>query len=56
MQMRRMYETTNRKIRAEKRRKDAQECREAGMLDLAWINQTEADILDPQIPYEDFQQ
>lgn len=56
MQMSRMYETTNKKIRAEQKRKDARECAAAGYMDLAWINDAEANILDPIRNYEDFQQ
>lgn len=55
MQMRKMYMTTNKKIRADQHRKDAQECENAGMLDLAQVNWQMAAFLDPyrEENYED---
>lgn len=55
MQMRKMYQTTNKRIRAAQHRKDADECEKAGMLDLALVNRKMAEFLDPWRDYEDLQ-
>lgn len=52
MQMRKMYATTNRAKRASQLRQAAIECEKAGFLYLAWVNFTEADILDPWVDEE----
>lgn len=52
-QMRKTYQTTNRKLRAQQLRQAAQECQNAGYLDLASVNWLEADWIDPPMPEED---
>lgn len=47
MQMRKMYQSTNKRIRATQARKDAQECERAGFGLLAQINWQTAMLLDP---------
>ena len=47
MQMRKTYQSTNKKVRAEKARQDARECERAGMLGLAQVNYEIAAWLDP---------
>lgn len=47
MQMRRLYQSTNRKVRAAKLRADALSLKIAGYLDIARVCAAEADIIDP---------
>ena len=47
MQMSKTYESTNRKLRAEQKRKDALECERAGYMAIAQVNWEEASFLDP---------
>lgn len=51
-QMARMYETTNRKLRAAAHRRDARECALAGYPGVAEVNAQMADLLDPPPPPE----
>lgn len=46
-QMSKTYESSNRRIRAEGKRKDALECERAGYMEIARINWEEASFLDP---------
>lgn len=52
-QMRKTYQTTDRKLRAQQLRQAAQECQKAGALALAQVNWEEADWIDPPMPEED---
>jgi hypothetical protein len=52
--MRRLYESLNRKKRAEQKRRDARECERAGFPMFAAINAAEAEHLDPPQELEDF--
>lgn len=51
MQMRKTYHTTNKKRRAAQYRQAADECANAGFMDLAGINWQMSFILDP--PHEE---
>jgi hypothetical protein len=53
MQMRKMYQSTSRRKRAEEARKNAEECEAAGFLGLAQVNWEMAYLLDPPRRYED---
>lgn len=52
-QMRKTYQTTNRKLRAQQLRQAAQECQQGGAPGLAEVNWQEADWIDPPMPEED---
>jgi hypothetical protein len=56
MQMSKTYESTNRKKRAEAKRKDALECERAGFPMMAALNWEEAAFLDPPKFDEDLPQ